>query len=178
MNQPNVPKDICAALSKLFGRLDDEDKATIEWLMAARVEALQHQPAKEQVRGDVVDVFACAICGADTPDWKSIDTHECKACVLQREFKRYKGLDQHQPPQQAAQGDVTLTDEEVFEALEYCWNDWVADTGNFPDDFHLSKGKLSFGPGPWARSVSNYLRRRLASKLAPSSAPSHVAGKP
>ena len=53
------------------------------------------------------------------------------------------------------------TDEQVAEAMELCWDDWIADTDCFTTDFTLHRRTLSFTPGAWADQVAITLRGML-----------------
>lgn len=59
---------------------------------------------------------------------------------------------------QPAPGRWVPTKEMIIEAMQHCWDDWVADTRCLPDDFtKYSRGQVSFKSGDWARSVAERL---------------------
>lgn len=54
----------------------------------------------------------------------------------------------------------------IDQAMNYCWNDWCADTGSVPCDFQRKHGKTYFTAGKWASKVSKQVFRDLqAAKL-------------
>lgn len=54
----------------------------------------------------------------------------------------------------------------VVDAMEYCWNDWVGDTGTIPNDFESSnpRTKVSFTPKQWADRVAEDIVYQLKNK--------------
>lgn len=51
-----------------------------------------------------------------------------------------------------------LTDEVILEAMQFAWDDFVADTGCYPDDFTVKRGKLTFVAGRWASFAAGHIR--------------------
>ncbi len=55
----------------------------------------------------------------------------------------------------------------VIDAMEYHWNDFVADTGHLPDDIELSNSRTraSFEPKQWADMVGSSVAEKLEATL-------------
>lgn len=66
----------------------------------------------------------------------------------------------------APEVDGRLTRDQVVDAIQDAWNDFVADTGNYPDAFEhegRDRFRLNAGRGNWASWITDDLNRRLAS---------------
>lgn len=66
-------------------------------------------------------------------------------------------------------GHITRAD--IKEIMQDCWNDWVADTGCFPSDFEIQRGKkLEFNAGSWAGHIADCILHRLKKTPTPTEA--------